>query len=382
MPTKKKILYLITKSNWGGAQRNVYDLATNAPNDFFEPVVALGGNGELKEKLEHAGIRTIPLTRLGRDIHLVADIAIFFLLMALFKKERPDIVHLHSSKVGGLGALAARLAGVKKIIFTAHGWAFNEPRFFLVRAVIWIISWLTALFVHSVIVITKKEYAQTLRMPFVSADKVSYIQNGIGEIDFLQREKAREEILSAFAKKLPSETLWIGTISELTKNKGLLYAIDAIAELSHREGGTFAKFIFVIIGEGEEREALEKQIAENNISDTVFLIGHKKNASKLLKAFDIFTLTSLKEGLPYVLLEAGLAGVPIVANNVGGIPDIINKESGICIQPKNPKVLAHTLEKLMSDRATQKQLGERSAHYIKETYSLQKMLDKTINLYK
>ncbi|MBI5045506.1 MAG: glycosyltransferase, partial [Candidatus Niyogibacteria bacterium] len=310
MHLRKKVLFIITKSNWGGAQRNVYDLATNLPSDFFEPVVALGGNGELKEKLEHAGIQTIALPRLGRDINMVDDIAVFFLLISLFKKEQPDVVHLHSSKVGGLGTLAARLAGVKKIVFTAHGWAFNEPRFFLTRAAIWIASWFTALFAHRVIVITKKEYAQTLSMPFVSADKVSYIPNGIGEIDFLQREKAREEILSAFTTKPPSEAIWIGTISELTKNKGLAYAIDAIAQLSRREGRpfakepSFAKFIFVIIGEGEERKALEKQIADNNLSDTVFLVGRKKDAKTLLKAFDIFTLTSLKEGLPYALLEA------------------------------------------------------------------------------
>ncbi|MBI5005106.1 MAG: glycosyltransferase, partial [Candidatus Lloydbacteria bacterium] len=314
--------------------------------------------------------------RLGRDINMVDDIAVFFLLISLFKKERPDVIHLHSSKVGGLGALAARLAGVKKIVFTAHGWAFNEPRFFLTRAAIWIASWFTALFAHRIIVITKKERAQTLRMPFLSQKKVAYIPNGIGSIDFLPQISARQALLD---KPIHPSAIWIGTISELTANKGLPYAIAAVARLKKE---TNLPFLFVIIGEGEERAALEKQIAEQNLSDTVFLVGHKKNASQLLKVFDIFTLTSLKEGLPYALLEAGLARVPVVASNIGGIPDIIDKESGILVPPKHPEAIAEALRKLIDDSALRKHFGEHNASRIQETYSLQKMLLDTEKLYK
>lgn len=380
MSSKKKIIYLITKSTQGGAQRNVYDLAINLPPEAFDVSVYAGGDGWLFDELAKKNIHTESLPFLSRDISFFAEIAVFFKLLAIFKKERPNIVHLHSSKIGGLGALAARFAGVKKIIFTAHGWAFNESwRPPLTRGVIWMLSWLTALFAHRVIVITKKEYTQTLRMPFVSSKKAVYIPNGIGDIHFLPQMGARETMFGPRAKSMHPDTLWIGTISELTVNKGLQYAVAAIARLKKE---TTHPFLFVIVGEGEGRKALEKQITDNNLSDTVFLAGHKKDAQTLLKAFDIFTLTSRKEGLPYAILEAGLADLPVVASNVGGVPDIIDTESGILVPPENPEAIARALKKLLIDSTARKHFGETTARRVKETYSLQKMLHHTLELYK
>src|SRR6185369_2032810 len=102
------------------------DLATHL-TDEYEVTVALGGNGILKRKLEEAGIRTIAVSSLGRDIDTKNDTSAFSELLSIFKKEKPDIVHLNSSKAGGLGALAARLSGVPRVFYTAHGWAYNEP---------------------------------------------------------------------------------------------------------------------------------------------------------------------------------------------------------------------------------------------------------------
>ncbi|MBI2046124.1 MAG: glycosyltransferase family 4 protein [Parcubacteria group bacterium] len=382
MYPKKKILYLVTKSNQGGAQRNVYDLATDLSPANFDVLICAGGEGWLLDELNKKNIRAESLPFLSRDINILADLSVFFRLIALFKKERPDVVHLHSSKVGGLGAFAARVSGVPKIIFTAHGWAFNEPRFFLSRAMIWLASCVTALLSHHLITITKKDTAQARAMPFVSKSKINYIPNGIGEIKFLPREMSRETLLSSLAKNLSPETLWIGAISELTKNKGLSYAIDAIANLLRRKEGPFVKFVFVIIGEGEERKALEKQIADNNLSNTVFLVGHKKDARILLKAFDIFTLTSLKEGLPYALLEAGLAGLPVVASNVGGIPDIIDNNAGILVPTKNPEAIAEALQKMIQDAGLRHHCGAHNAKKISNTHSLRNMLNQTTALYK
>src|SRR5690348_6940862 len=109
----KKILYVITKSNWGGAQRYVFDLATHLPAGY-EPVVALGGTGGagagtglLAEKLKAAGIRVVYVQAFMRDISVTKDLGALAELTRLFKKERPDAVHLNSSKAGGVGALAA-----------------------------------------------------------------------------------------------------------------------------------------------------------------------------------------------------------------------------------------------------------------------------------
>src|SRR5689334_9727685 len=115
----KKILFVITKANWGGAQRYVYDLATAARERGADVAVAFGTDGLLHTKLEEAGIRTLVLPHLTRDINLRAEWESFKALRALIKEERPDIVHVNSSKAG-LTLIAARLEKVPQIIFTAH----------------------------------------------------------------------------------------------------------------------------------------------------------------------------------------------------------------------------------------------------------------------
>ena len=116
----KKILYIITKSNWGGAQRYVYELATSLPKNSFDAAVLMGGSGSLKERLDLCGIRTITIPELEKEVNIFKDIKTFFALIALLNKEKPDIIHLNSSKAGILGALAGRVVGIRKIIFIEY----------------------------------------------------------------------------------------------------------------------------------------------------------------------------------------------------------------------------------------------------------------------
>ena len=125
---KKKVLYIITKATNGGAQKYVYDLATNIPKEQFEPIVAYGTHGKLAEDLSTVGIQVLRFPSLGRDLAIVGDIKSFFEMLKIIRKIKPDVLHLNSSKAGGLGALAGRIAGVPKIIFSVHGWPFKEPR--------------------------------------------------------------------------------------------------------------------------------------------------------------------------------------------------------------------------------------------------------------
>jgi len=304
-----KILFIITKSNWGGAQRYVFDLATSLPKEQFEVSVAFGQSGKLAEELKKAGTRTHTIEALQRDVSAGNDLHSFFELIDLFKKEKPDIVHLNSSKVGGLGSLAARVAGVPKIIFTAHGWPFWEKRSGVARAAIWIASWATALLSHKVITISKYDTRVAKQMPFVSS-KVVHIYNGVGKIEL----GSGEVIRNAF----PAGAHITGTIGELNKNKNQVALIE-------QAKGSPSMFV-AIVGEGENRAQLEEKIKEYKLGPRVKLFGFMP-ASEVLKGFDTFALPSIKEGLPYVLLEAKAAGLPIEANRVGGVGEILDSKN-------------------------------------------------------
>lgn len=369
---KKKIIYVITKSFWGGAQRYVYDLAVSLAKESFDVAVITGGNGPLVEKLRSVGIKTINLLYLERDIAIWRDIKTFFFLFKFFKREKPDIIHLNSSKIGGLGALAGKLAGVEKIIFTAHGWAFNEDRPWLVKEIIKFITWLSLLFQDKIIAVSNAVIKDASVFPFV-LKKFVLIHNGIKESPMINRIGAQNFFEEKLKIKAKPETVWIGTISELTKNKGLEYAIEAMSLIRH------LPFVFIIIGEGEKRENLSLLVARYGLQDKVKLFGYLDEAQKYLPAFDIFTLTSITEAFPYALLEAGQAGLATLASDVGGIRDIIeNGNSGILVKPKKEKQLAENLTKMISDKNLREKLGGNLKETILSKFSFEKMLEETL----
>ncbi len=356
---KKKVLYVITKSNFGGAQRYVFDLATSLKNDC-DVVVAFGGQGALAQKLADAGVRTISIPSLVRDVNPLLDIKTFFDLIQLFKKERPDVVHLNSSKIGALGAVAARIARVPRIVFTGHAWAFNEDRNWFSKYIILKIHWITVMCSHVTIAVSEQVKKDIGVLPFVK-NRIQVLHNGIAPIDFKSREESQKtlKIQDGFV---------IGTISELHKNKGLDYALQAFALFNKKHPETH----FVIIGEGEERAYIEKLIKNLNLESSVTLTGFVKDAAQYLKAFDIFTLTSRTEAFPYVILEAVSAGLPIVASDVGGIPEVVTSEFGILTKPGDIQAITAALETVLTQPHHSPALSN---------FSLTDMVQKTKTLY-
>jgi glycosyltransferase involved in cell wall biosynthesis len=302
----KKVLFVITKATWGGAQRYVYDLASHLPPQRFAASVAFGAPGRLAEMIRAQGIPAHHIPALGRDVSPARDLASFFQTLSLLKREHPDVVHLNSSKAGMLGALAARLAGIRRIVFTAHGWPYAERRSATWRSMAWLGSWVTALLSDAVICVSKADLSLGSRLPFC-AHKMHLIYNGI-EPEVLG---SGEMIRAAF----PAGVKILGTIGELTENKNHI----ALIEEAKKRQLTYV----AIVGEGELREYLEQKIHEYHLEDSVKLFGFLP-AREVLRGFDAFALPSLKEGLPYVLIEAKAAGLPIVANRVGGVGEIID----------------------------------------------------------
>ncbi len=126
---KIKVLFVITKSVWGGAQRYVFDLATNLPKDQFETAVATGGAGPLAQKLAENHVATSDVANFQKSINPFNDVAAFFELLAIYKKFQPDVIHTNSSKAGGIASVAAFVYRITtrrpvRCIFTAKGWAF------------------------------------------------------------------------------------------------------------------------------------------------------------------------------------------------------------------------------------------------------------------
>ncbi|NOY35826.1 MAG: glycosyltransferase family 4 protein [bacterium] len=407
--SKKKVLYVITKSVWAGASKYTHDLATALPNREYSPMVAAGGKGAMAEKIIAAGIPYFEIKAFQRDVSFFKDIRAFFEILSLLFKTKPDVVHVSSAKAGGIaGAAVFTYKVLKKLIkpfrrisrydrsqetalsiscpktvFTAHGWTFNERRPRWQIALIKFFSRLTCLFYDKIICVSEYDCNIALKNKIAPARKMVVIHNGIKpeEYDFLPREEARHKLGDSISKleiESPSEVL-VGTIGELTKNKGHKLLIESI-----KSQFLSSNFKFLIIGfDGGEKKNLESQIVSAGLGDKVFLVEGLPDAAKYLKAFDIFVLSSLKEGLPYVLLEAGLAELPIAASKVGGIPEIIeNGKNGILINPASADEFARAIKKLADNSETHAKLAAAARQKILQDFSFEKMLGATINLYK
>jgi glycosyltransferase involved in cell wall biosynthesis len=377
----KRLLFVITKSNWGGAQSYVYALALRFRDEGADVAVALGGTGTarskpglLAERLSDAGIRTIPLPSLARDVSPIHELRAFRELKRLIRAERPDILHLNSSKAGALGALAGRLAGVPRIVFTAHGWPHRERRGLLMGLFVRLSSWLTILLAHQVIAVSACDYRTAPVL--ASRKKITIVRNGIVPFPLSPRIAARQALI-ARAPCLQATVPWLLMLAELHTNKGIDIAITALSQLTD-----FPEAALVVLGEGEEREALDRQAKELGVADRVALIGFVEDARSYLSAADVFLMPSRKEGFPMALLEAGSAGVPVVASDVGGIPEIIRSdETGLLIPSGDPAALASALDELLSDSPRAASFGTELQRNVRSVFSEDAMVEQTAAAY-
>lgn len=375
-----KILYLITKANWGGAQRYVYDLAIAFAKDRHDVAVAYGERGALAERLTDIhtamGVRIVPVPSLVNDLNLISSVKALFELTRLCRAEAPDVLHLNSSKAGVLGALAGRIAGVKKIVFTLHGWPLAGVASPMKQRILALPIWLTILLCHETIAVSD---AVRIRAPRMLRRRMTVIPNGIASAPNLDQKQARQVLTTVhpMLANLPKDTLWIGTVAELIPVKGISYAIEAIHTVLPKQS-----VAYVVIGEGPLRTDLEKLISTYRLEKNILLPGFVPNAASLLPAFDIVLHPSLSEALAYAVLEAGCAERPVIASAVGGLPEIITDgKNGLLTPAGNSKVLAHAIQKLIDDPALRKNLGAALHKTIEEKFSPEIMYEATKELY-
>ena len=378
---KKRILFIITQSELGGAQRFLFNLISHLDKDAYELLVAVGssGNGDFLRVLKAGGIPYQTLKFLKRE-PMINDIRAVFEIRNLVKKYRPDILFLNSSKAGFIGSLASvfptRINAVK-VIYRIGGWTFNDP-WPKWKKWLWIIlEWFSAKWKDVIIVNNQHDLNQAKKLRIKPRRQIALIHNGIEvyKLDLMEPGQARTKLLEKAAKSsgriLQAKNI-VGTIANFYPTKGLEYLIGAADYFNDNED-----LVFFIIGDGELRPELEKMIREKGLERKVFLLGQIPDAYRFLSAFDVFVLPSVKEGFPWVLIEAMSAKLPVIATDVGAVPEIIDDhKNGLLVKPKSPDGLADKIKEVLENDHLRNELGIQAHQTVLFKFELDKMVEK------
>ncbi len=378
MSNQEHVCIAITKSNMGGAQKYVLTLATELKNRCHRVTVIAGGDGELFQNLDHIGIDYIRLSNSQRDISIFKEFKLLIELYRILKGLRPDILHLNSSKIGGMGGVAGRCAGTGRIIFTAHGWAFNENRPKWQKIASYFFYWLIIQLCDRTICVSKKTREQILALPFVK-NKTSIVYNGIPVPDFYTREDARTKLAAQFPF-LDLNKKWIAVLAELHPVKGHDILIEALSDMHTETTG----YQVLFLGSGQAEQDLKMLVSQKSLTTQVFFAGFVENASMYLKAFELSILPSRSEAMPLAVLESGLAGTLVIASEVGGIPEILtNGETGYLFAKEDCHMLADRLRTTFALSPEKKAtISNRLAEKVRGTFSVEDMTTQTIAVYK
>lgn len=385
----RKVVHIITRLDQGGSARNTMLTVLGHDRTRFEPVVVTGPAGTWNAQggltatmdnfrlLEKEAIRYHMVPSLVRHINPKADLAALWKLLVLLRQEQPHIVHTHTSKAGVLGRLAARIRGVPLIVHTPHGhvfyghfgsissWVFLQ----IERALAWITDELIAL--------TTAEKTEHLERGIGYVDRFAVIPSGI-DIDRFKQARTAGKVMPEWFD-CPTDATVIGSIGWLTNIKGHRFLVDAVAQLKQEH----PHLHLVILGSGDQREALLRQASKAGISHAVHLVGRREDVELALAGMDCFVLPSLNEGMGRALIEAMAAGLPVIASRVGGIPALIeNEKNGLLVSAGDSLALAAALRRILSDPTWACTLGRNAMQSIGTGYGIPAMVQTIESVYR
>ncbi len=346
------------KHYYGGARQVAYIIEGLARRGVDNLLACPPGAGIAAACAGHAQVVEM---KMGGD----ADIGMALRLAALIRRERPDIVHLHSRRGADLwGGLAAKLSGVPCVL--SRRVDNPEPR--------WLVALKYRLYDH---VITISEgIRQVLLAEGLAPARVSCVRSAVDASPYLAPVDA-----AAFRAEfgLPADARVIGVVAQLIARKGHRYVIEAMASLRARHPDVRVIFF----GQGPLREALEAEVAQCGLTGVIRFAGFRTDLPRWLGGLDILAHPADMEGLGVSLLQASAAAVPIVTSRAGGLPEAVaDGVSGLLIAPGDVPALTAALARLLDDAALRRRLGEAGRARILEQFSVDAMVEGNLALYR
>jgi glycosyltransferase involved in cell wall biosynthesis len=367
-----RILYVIGGGEFGGAEQHLIGLVKTLNPAEWLPHIAVFYEGEFAERLRQLQIPVTVLTPTD-----LASLGGMTALRQLIRQFQPAILHTHGVRANLLGRLANKAEGFPaKLVTTVHSvLKLDYPKF-----------WKRFLFER----FERWTWRYVDRFILVSrAMKQDFLNNGLPEgrvtvihnaIQLPEQPPVRPEFSNLRDELgLPQETVLVGTVARLHPVKGHTYLIQAVKQLETK----YPAVHYVWIGGGDLQRQLKEEVEQAGLTNRILFLGVRQDVPELLPQLDLFVLPSISEGLSVAILEALLAGVPVVTTAVGGSPEVVDEgRDGLLVPAKNPDALSRAIEQALSDPEARKQMGQEGQQKVYREFSLERLVRETTDLYK
>jgi len=349
-----KIVFIVESLDVGGTELSLLKWLRHCDRKIFAPSVISFRKGALQKELEELNV---PATVIHKKFPF--DVSFFYRLVRKLAKIRPDAVHCRNGIPAiSYGVLAARLAKVP-VVSSVHG------RTHYIRQSVKTWLWFRIMRLsQKIITVTEGIKEEISRYGSIPLEKIEVIYNGI---DIGQTLSSKEALRNNF--NFSPHDFLVGTVGNLRAIKGQKYLLEAMPDILRK----ISHARLVLIGSGEERENLQKLATRLGISDKIHFLGYQANAAMMIGMFNVFVLPSLSEGFPNVILEAVVAGIPVVATNVGGVPEIVRhgKES-LLVDPADAKGLSAAVVRLAGAPELKNTLIQSAKDRVRNQFDIQK----------
>jgi len=360
---KIKVMQIVLSLECGGAERIVVNLVNRLKERFDFSVCVLDKLGDLEGELG-SKIRVDCMERIeGIDFFLP------FKMARLIKEISPDVIHVHNPTCLFYTAMAVKLAGRGKIVFTQHGLAKKSWK--MVKALRFLSRFITKA------VAVSDDIAGYLEDSYgVNKERIKIIINGIDENVYKSDQSRSQDIKEKF--NLNGEYV-IGHVARLSPEKDQATLLKAFCKVNSE----MERVKLVIVGDGPLKDSLRSKVKSLKLEDKVLFLGSRNDVQELMNMFDLFVLSSIREGTSLTLLEAMAAGLPIVATKVGGNADVvIDKKTGLLVPPKEPDKLAEAVINLLKDNGLRKKMGKEGRKMVEEKFCLDRMAKEYEKIYR
>lgn len=378
-----RVLRVIARLNVGGPALHVSYLARGLAGRGYETTLVAGDVGRGEESMafvaEQAGVDVVRLPGLSRELSPIRDLVATVRLAGMIRRLRPDIVHTHTAKAGAVGRVAALLAGRRRpvVVHTFHGHVlrgyFGTVGSLLFRA----IETVLGRFTDSLVAVSPEVRDELVSMGVAPASRFTVVRLGIELEPRVRCEDDPSALRHRYGIGLDRFVVgWFGRMTAVKRTEDLL---DALAAL--RERGIDA--LLLLVGDGTDRERLEQLAHGRGLAKSCLFVGYQEDVAPWYAMCDAVVLTSANEGTPVTIIEALAAGRPVVATNVGGVPDVVVEGvSGFLVRRGDTHAIAERLEVLARDPVRRSAMGEAGRARMLERYAVLRLVDDVDALYR